>query len=112
MWMQRIDWQSICDKEIIWNPSIYDCGCDKSCDVSKYIDYKYGNCRNKLHDKVVRNVVKILMGIKWFIVRLWMFMKMYAILLQYTQYYLSILFLIIIGINSTYLYFHWYLKKR
>ena len=32
-------------------------------------------------------------------------------LVQYTQYYLSFAFLIIIGISSAYFYFHWYLKK-
>ena len=40
-----------------------------------------------------------------------MIMKMYVGLVQYTLYYLSLLFLIIIGISSAFIYFHWYLKK-
>ena len=42
--------------------------------------------------------------------RLKTIMKMYAILAQYTLYYLSLLCLIIISISSTFIYSHWYLK--
>ena len=38
-------------------------------------------------------------------------MKVYVGLVQYTLYYLSLLFLIINGISSAFIYFHWYLKK-
>ena len=34
----------ICDKEFIWNPSNYECECDKSYDIFKYLDYKNGKC--------------------------------------------------------------------
>ena len=38
-------------------------------------------------------------------------MNMYVGLVQYTQCYFSLFFLIIIGINSAFIYFYWYLKK-
>ena len=31
-----------CDKGFIWNPSNYECECDKLCNVGEYLDYK--NC--------------------------------------------------------------------
>ena len=42
-----------CDKELIWNPSNCDCGCDEACDVGEYIDYKYCKCRKSLIDKLL-----------------------------------------------------------
>ena len=47
------------------------------------------------------------MEIKWFI----MIMKIHAILVQYTLYYLSLLFLIIIGISSSSIHIHGWLKR-
>ena len=38
-------------------------------------------------------------------------MKMYAIFRQHLLYYLSLPFLIIIGISSVSIHFHWYLKS-
>ena len=32
-----------CDKGFIWNPSMWDCECDKSCDLGEYSDYKILN---------------------------------------------------------------------
>ena len=42
-----------CDKESIWNPSNYECECDKSCDVGEYLDYENCKSRKKLFDKLV-----------------------------------------------------------
>ena len=42
-----------CDKESIWNPSNYECECDKSCDVGEYLDYENCKCGKKLFDKLV-----------------------------------------------------------
>ena len=38
--MQRIDDKGVCDKGLIWNPSNCESECYKSCDFSKYLDYK------------------------------------------------------------------------
>ena len=43
----------MCDKEFIWNPSNYECECDKLCDVGEYLDYKNCNCGKRLIDKLV-----------------------------------------------------------
>ena len=42
-----------CDKGFIWNPSIWKCECDSSCDVEEYLDYENGKCRKKLVDELV-----------------------------------------------------------
>ena len=36
-----------CDKGFIWNPSNCNCECDKSCNISEYLDYKNCKCRKK-----------------------------------------------------------------
>ena len=41
------------DDRFIWNPSICECECDKSCDIGQYLDYEYCKCRKKLIDKLV-----------------------------------------------------------
>ena len=45
--------KEMCDKGFIWNPSNFECECDKSCDVGEYLDYKNCKCRNNLVDKLV-----------------------------------------------------------
>ena len=52
-----------CDKGFIWNPS--NCECDKLCDVGEYLDYSNYKYRKKLVDKLVENVLKILMKKKF-----------------------------------------------
>ena len=37
--------KGICDKGFIWNPSIWQCEYDKSCDVREYLVYENCNCR-------------------------------------------------------------------
>ena len=39
----------------------------------KIEDYKNGKCRKKVVNSLVENVVKILMKMKWFLIRLLMF---------------------------------------
>ena len=31
--------KGLCDKGFIWNPSNYECECDKSCNIGEYLDY-------------------------------------------------------------------------
>ena len=45
--------KGICDKGFIWDPSNFEWGCDESCDVGEYLDYKNCKCRNKIFDKLV-----------------------------------------------------------
>ena len=34
-------------KSKIWNPSNCECECDKSCNISEYLDYKNCKCKKK-----------------------------------------------------------------
>ena len=43
-----------CDKEFFWNPSNYECECDKSCDAGEYLDYANCKCRKILINKLVK----------------------------------------------------------
>ena len=43
----------MCDKEFIWNPSNWNCECNKSDDVREYLDFKNCKCRKNMIDKVV-----------------------------------------------------------
>ena len=49
--------KGVCDKGIVWNPSNCECGCDKACDVSGYLDHENCKFRKKLVDM---NVLKLL----------------------------------------------------
>ena len=40
------------NKAFIWNPSNFECECDKSCGVGQYLDYENCKCRKKLLDKL------------------------------------------------------------
>ena len=43
----------VCDKGCAWNPSNCECECDKTCDVSEYLNYENCKCKKKLVDKLV-----------------------------------------------------------
>ena len=43
--------KGVCDKEFIWNPN--KCECNKSCNISEYLDYSNCKCRKKLVDPLV-----------------------------------------------------------
>ena len=56
--------KGVCDKGYIWNPSNYDCECDKSCDVGEYLYYKNFRCRKKLADKRVEECTETVKEVK------------------------------------------------
>ena len=103
-----------CDNGFIWNPSIFKCGYDISCNIiyldyhgifgliMEYLDYEYCNCRKKLIENWLKNVVKILREMKWFIMWLWMIMEKSCTLCIVL---LIITFIIIIDISSTFFFF-------
>ena len=39
--------KGVCNKGFVWNPSNYECECNKSCNVSEYLDYENCKCRKK-----------------------------------------------------------------
>ena len=42
-----------CGNGCFWNPSIFEYGYDKSCEIVQYLDYKNFNCRKNLLSKLV-----------------------------------------------------------
>ena len=45
--------KGVCHNRFIWNPSIYEYECKKSCDVGEYLDYENYKCRKRLIDNIV-----------------------------------------------------------
>ena len=43
----------MCVIEFIWDPSNFECECDKLCDVGHYLDYENCKCKKRLVDKLV-----------------------------------------------------------
>ena len=41
--------KDVCNKGYAWNPSIFECECDKSCDVNKYLNYSDCKCKKKIN---------------------------------------------------------------
>ena len=56
--------KEVCDKEFIWNPSNWECECDKSCSISEYLDYSNCKCRKKLVDPLVEECTENIDEIK------------------------------------------------
>ena len=56
--------KGVCDKGYIWNPSNYECECDKSCDVGEYLDYENCKRRKKLADRLVEECTKNIKKVK------------------------------------------------
>ena len=48
---QLID-KGVCDKGFVWRPSNCECECYKSCEISKYLDYKNCKCKKGLVDEL------------------------------------------------------------
>ena len=42
-----------CNDGFIWNPSICECECDRSCDVGEYLHYTNCKCGERLIDELV-----------------------------------------------------------
>ena len=100
-----------CDKGFIWNPSYCDCDCDKLRDVGEYLDYKNCKCIRKLVDKLVEECSENVEGNEMIYNGT---LSNYRDVCNSCAIYIVmfvIAFLIIIGISSAFIYFHWYLKS-
>ena len=40
-------------KGLYWNPSTFDCECNKSCKIDEYLDIKNCSCKKQLISKLV-----------------------------------------------------------
>ena len=86
------------------NPSNCECEFDKSCDVGQYLDYKDFKCRKKLVDKFVEECSENTDENE-------MIHDDYRNVCNSCTIYIAlffIVFLVISGIRSTFIYFHWY----
>ena len=45
--------KEVCDKGFIWKPGNCECECDKSCNISQYLDYSDCKCKKKLIDPLI-----------------------------------------------------------
>ena len=91
----------MCDKGLIWNPSNCKCECDKSCAVEEYFNYE--KCRKRLIDKLVEECSENIDGNE-------MIHNDYKNVCNSCRVYIvlfAIAFLMIIGISSAFIYFHW-----
>ena len=99
--------KGVCDKGFIWNPSNCQCECDKACDVGEYLDFS--KCRKNLFDKLVEecttNIDEVKIASENEHKSKCSSCTLYIVLF-------SIIFTIIIGITTYFVYSHWYLKKK
>ena len=101
-----------CDKGFIWNPSDWNCECDKSCGVGQYLDYKDCKCRNEtiggLVEECSENIDENEM------VYIGTLIDQGKVRGSCTLY--TVLFTIFLVtdtiISSVFIYFHWCLKKN
>ena len=100
--------KGVCNKEFIWNPSNFECECDKSCDIGEYLDYSNCKYRKILVDKLIEecteNIVKIEIASENEQKKKYSSCTLYIVLF-------SIFFTISIGIAIYFVYIYWYLKK-
>ena len=99
--------KGVCDKGYIRNPSNCECECDKSCDVGEYLDYENCKCGKKLVDKLVEECNEIAEEVKLAKISLAENENKYkcsSCTLHIVLF--SILFTIIVGIGSYFVYFY------
>ena len=102
----------MCDKGFIWNPSNCECECDKSCDVSEYLNHENCECRKKWVDKLVNECTEAVEEVKLAKKTLAENENKYKCT-SCTLYIVlfSIIFTVNVGIGTYFVYFHWYWKK-
>ena len=104
--------KSRCGDEFIWNPSTCECEWHKSCGTWEILDYKNCKCRKRLIEKTSWKIKEDIDGdnIIYYAIlnNYWKICKSWIIYIVI----LIIMFVIIIGISSACLCFHWCKKKN
>ena len=107
-------------ERFIWNPSNFECECNKSRDIGEYLDYENCKCRKKLVDKltecnsVERNIVECSSAEECTenIDEVKIVDKNECVCSYIIYVVLVVIVLaIIIGIGAYFVYSRWYLKK-
>ena len=93
------------------NPSNCDCECDKLCDAGEYLDYKNCKCKNKLVDKLVEKCSENIDGNEMIYNETLSDYKNVCNSCTINIVLFLIVFFIIIGISSAFIYFHYHLNK-
>ena len=101
------------DKGFIWNPSTYECECDKACDIGEYLDYGNCKCRKKLCDKLVDECTETVEEVKLAKITLVENENSYkcSSCTVYTLLFCIIFTINVGGIGAYFIYFHEYLRK-
>ena len=104
--------KGICDKGFIWNPSNWECECDKSFDIGEYLDYENCKYRKKLVDKLVEECTENIKEVKLAKITLAENENRYKCS-SCTRYIalFSIRFTINVGIGTYFIDSYWYLKN-
>ena len=97
--------KGVCDKGYIFNPSNCKCECDKSCNISQYLDCK---CKKKLIDLLIEECTEN--DDKTKLVNMTVenensSCKVYII-------FMTIAFTIVTGITLYFVYYNWFLIKN
>ena len=50
--------KGVCDERFIFNPSNCECECDKSCNISQYLDDSDCKCKKKLIDPLIEECIE------------------------------------------------------
>ena len=50
---KELDNWGFCEKGYMWNPSTYDCECNKACKIDEYLHIKNCSCEARLVGKLV-----------------------------------------------------------
>ena len=100
--------KGVWDKGFIWNPSNCECECDKSCNISQYLDYSDCKCKKKLVDPLIKECTENDNETK--IVNITVknensSCKVYIVLM-------TVVFTIFIGITIYFVYYNWSLIKN
>ena len=103
--------KGVCEKGFIRNPSNCECECDKSCDISEYLDYENCKCRKRLIDKLVDECTKTVEEVKPAIVTLAENSCKCSSCTVYTVLFWMFFTINVGGIGARFVYIYWYLKK-
>ena len=104
--------KGVCNKGFIWNPSNFDCECDKSCDIDKYLNYWNCKCRKKLVHKLVEECTENIEEtrlVEKISTKNENKHKCISCILYIVLF--LIIFTINVGISIYFVYSHWYLKN-
>ena len=104
--------KGVCSKESFWNPSNWECECDKPCNVGEYLDSENCKCRKKIADKLVEECTETVEEVK--IVKMTLAENENKYKCTSCTVYIvlfSMIFTINVGTVTYFVYSHWYLRK-